>query len=392
MPGRAAFVRVAIALACWTLAGSPGVPAADIDATAVARHYAVIVHATYADTLAAAERLRARIGEFLAHPSRERLAAARRAWLEAREWYGQSEAFRFYGGPIDGAHGPEGRLNTWPVDESYIDSVRDRPDAGLINDPAVPITKAELSLRNAAGGEENICTGWHAVEFMLWGQDFNDDGPGDRPFEDFVDGKAPNAARRRQYLQTVTDLLIDDLRDVEEAWRPEATNYRAAFLEDPREATRLMLIGLGSLSRGELAGERLEVPLATQDQEDEQSCFSDNTHRDVVADVVGIRNVWRGLYRTADGRLLEGPSLRDLVAARSPDAAARTTADIDATLALAEAIHPPFDQEIRGGDDAPGRRRVRAVIEALKRQTADLTASAEAIGITRLTIGGGKRR
>jgi putative iron-regulated protein len=366
--------------------------AAEIDADAVARHYATLVHATYVDTLTAAEAMRARIREFLAEPGRQRLAAARRAWLDAREWYGQTEAFRFYGGPIDDARGPESRLNTWPVDESYIDSVRDRPEAGLVNDPSVSITKAALSSLNQAGGEENICTGWHAVEFMLWGQDFNDDGPGDRPFEDFVDGKAPNAARRRLYLDVVTDLLIDDLRYLVEAWRPDAANYRATFLQDPHEAVRLMLIGLGSLSRGELAGERLEVPLATQDQEDEQSCFSDNTHRDVVADIVGIRNVWWGRYLASDGRAIEGPSLRALVAARSADLATATSADLDATLALAEALHPPFDQEIRGGDEAPGRRRVRAVIDALKRQTADLTASAEALGITRLSIGGGKRR
>jgi putative iron-regulated protein len=190
----------------------------------------------------------------------------------------------------------------------------------------------------------------------------------------------------------VTDLLIDDLRYLNNAWRPHQANYRSRFVAQPGEAVRLMLVGLGSLSRGELAGERLEVPLATQDQEDEQSCFSDNTHRDIVNAVLGIENVWLGRLRRSDGRLLRGPALNDLVAAQGPALAATTSADVAATLAAARSVQPPFDQEIRGGDDAPGRRRVRAVIDALKQQTKDLVADAEALGITRLTIHRPKRR
>jgi len=380
---------VIAAAACRpAFAGAPDA----VDAKSVARHYAEIVHAAYSDTQTATARLQSAVAAFVAAPSRGGLIAARRAWLEAREWYGQTEAFRFYGGPIDDANGPESRINTWPVDESYIDSVRDRPDAGIVNDRSFPLTKRELSLRNQAGGEENICTGWHAIEFMLWGQDFSDDGPGDRSFEDFVDGRAPNADRRRAYLAVVTELLADDLRYVTEAWRPDTDNYRARFVANPGEAVRLMLIGLGSLSRGELAGERLEVALATQDQEDEQSCFSDNTHRDVIADIVGIQNVWLGSFRRIDDASLKGPSLRDLVAAVAPAVAQAASDHIAESLAAAEAIRPPFDQEIRGGDDAPGRRRVQAVVDALKRQTADFTAAAEALGITRLSIGGGGKR
>jgi putative iron-regulated protein len=366
-------------------AARPAAPAA-ADLAAVAAHYAALVHANYEDALAGAKALQQAIVAFNQAPSPARLAAARQAWLAAREFYGQTEAFRFYGGPIDDARGPEGRLNAWPMDEAYVDGVDGKPGSGLINDRKFAITKKNLSAQNERGGEENIATGWHAIEFLLWGQDRSDTGPGDRDFNDFVDGKAPNADRRRQYLAVVTDLLVDDLASLVRAWRPQAANYRARFEKGGRESVRRMLLGLGSLSRGELAGERLEVALNSQDQEDEHSCFSDNTHRDAVANARGIQNVWLGEYQRADGSTLRGASLRELVAARDAALAERTTRQIAASVAAAEGIRAPFDQEIKGGRNAPGPQRVQKTIASLTQQSMDLVAAAAAIGITQLTL------
>lgn len=352
---------------------------------AVVRHYAAGVAAGYEDTLAAALQMQQAISAFVAQPSAERLDAARAAWREAREWYGPTEAFRFYAGPIDGDNGPEGRLNAWPLDESYIDYVKGKRAGGIVANRKIALTKASLAGLNEKGGEENIAAGWHAIEFLLWGQDFNADGPGNRSFEDFVDGKAPNADRRRQYLTAVTELLVDDLRYLVGAWAPGASNYRARFEAEGLEAVRKIIVGIGSLSRGELAGERLEVAMNTQDQEDEHSCFSDNTHRDVVANATGIQNVWLGRYARRDGSVLQGPSLQQLVAQSNPALAEKTTRDIAASVAAAQAIQPPFDREIVGGSDAPGRRRVQATIDALIVQSKDLPQAAAAIGITRLT-------
>jgi putative iron-regulated protein len=257
----------------------------------------------------------------------------------------------------------------------------------LINNRKVAITKKSLAAQNERGGEENIATGWHAIEFLLWGQDLSDNGAGNRSFEDFVEGKAPNADRRRQYLTVVTELLIDDLDSLTKAWAPGVkSNFRARFDKGGRESVRKMLVGLGSLSRGELAGERLEVALNSQDQEDEHSCFSDNTHRDVVANARGIQNVWLGEYKQADGTVLKGASLRDLVAERDAALAERVTRQIAASVAAAEAIQAPFDREIVGGKDAPGRQRVQKTIDSLTQQSKDLVAAAATIGITQLTL------
>ena len=371
-----------------TLQAATAAPAAAaMTAGSAAAHYAVLVHAKYEDALNSAKRLQAAIKAFTAKPSAETLAEARKTWLAAREFYGQTEAFRFYGGPIDDEKGPEGQLNAWPMDESYVDSVEGKPDSGLINNRKFVINKKNLAAQNERGGEENIATGWHAIEFFLWGQDLSETGPGNRSFEDFVDGKKPNADRRRQYLNVVTDLLIDDLTFLVKAWDPKAkNNYGAKFAKGGQESVRKMLVGLGSLSRGELAGERLEVALNSQDQEDEHSCFSDNTHRDAVTNAQGIQNVWLGTYKRADGSVVQGPSLRALVAAKNPQLADKTTAQIAASVAATERIQAPFDREIIGGNDAPGRQRIQKAVNSLTQQSKDLVEAANAIGITQLTL------
>ncbi len=368
------------------LNGSPAL-AADLNPRPVLEHHAALVYANYSDTLSSALALRSAIDAFLATPSEATQQVAQKTWRMAREFYGQTEAFRFYGGPIDDELGPEGRLNAWPMDESYVDSVEGAVGVGLINDRAFAITKASVTDQNERGGEENIATGYHAIEFLLWGQDKSETGPGKRSHTDFVDGKAPNADRRRQYLKVVTDLLIDDLEFLVKAWRPGSkVNYRSRFVEGGQDSLRNLFVAMGSLARGELAGERLEVALNSQDQEDEHSCFSDNTHRDAVLNATGIENVWLGRYKRADGSIMTGPSPRDLVAAKNAALAERTSARIAASVDAARAIQVPFDREIVGAKDAPGRQRIQKTVNSLVQQSKDLVAAANAIGITKLTL------
>ena len=358
-----------------TLAAEP------VSAPRVLAHYGELVHASYADAHAGALALQKAVDAFVAAPSEAGLQAARKAWLEAREWYGQTEAFRFYGGPIDGEDGPEGQINAWPMDEAYVDAVDGAPEAGIIADRSVSIDMDTLAGLNEKDGEENISTGWHAIEFMLWGQDLYEDSPGRRAYTDFVDGQAPNADRRRDYLKVTTELLVKDLAGLVDAWAPSADNFRKGFVADEANLARV-ISAIGILSRGELAGERIEVALDSQNQEDEHSCFSDNTHRDIVANAAGIRNVWRGQYTRADGSVLKGPGVRDLVAAKNKALATRVDSQIDGSVKAAEAIPAPFDRAILAGN--PGRAKVEATVVALKKQTEGLVEAAAALGIKRL--------
>ncbi|PKN56603.1 MAG: iron-regulated protein [Deltaproteobacteria bacterium HGW-Deltaproteobacteria-14] len=340
------------------------------NAAAAVTTYAALVRATYDDTVAATEELQDAVDALLAAPTEATLAAARQAWRDAREPYLQSEVFRFYDGPIDGPPDYlEGRINAWPMDENYVDYVESDAAAGIINDDAREISADALASLNAVGGDANVSTGYHAVEFLLWGQDRSATGPGDRPHTDFLDGgTAQHQARRRQYLQVVTDLLVADLTAVRDRWAPDAANYRADFeAASPAEGLRRVLTGMITLSGFETGGERLQAALDSGSQEDEHSCFSDNTHRDMIQDIQGVQNVWRGAYTRRDASVVSGVGVREVVAAADPDLAAAVDAKIDASLALANALVAPFDQEIALSNTA-GRQRVQALIVSLHEQ------------------------
>ncbi len=303
--------------------------------------------------------------------------------LPARADYGPTEAFRFYGGPIDNeADGPEGLINAWPMDEAYVDYVDGNPDAGIVNNPDdVPtIDAAALTEANESGGETNISTGWHAIEFLLWGQDLSADGAGQRPVSDYVD--APNADRRAAYLAQVSDLLLVHLGGLADAWDPagEGNYYDSFTTDDPAASMTKIITGIGELSRGELAGERMNVAYAARSQEDEHSCFSDNTHNDIIANAVGIERVLTGDYPGG----IDGPGVLDVIRDVDADLAKQLEAEVAASVAAVEAIPAPFDQHLRDGvpDSDPGREAILAGITSLESQTPTIVAAAEALGLT----------
>jgi putative iron-regulated protein len=337
--------------------------AESLKAEAVA-HYADIVYSSYQDSYDLTVILNDALIAFVENPSEESLLAAREAWLAVREVYGQTEAYRFYGGPIDGEDGPEGLINAWPLDEAYVDYVEGDENAGIINNvEEYPEINIELlSSLNEAGGESNISVGFHAIEFLLWGQDLSDDGAGQRAYTDYTD--APNAERRGQYLLAVGELLLENLDSLVQAWTPEVEgNYRDEFLALPvDEALRNILTGIGVLSKSELAGERIFTAYDNQDQEDEHSCFSDNTHRDIVTNFMGIQNVYTGSYTRPDGTELAGTSLADVIAALNPELNDRVLELLATADAATAAIPAPFDQAII---EAESRELVFAAVSSL---------------------------
>lgn len=378
------FLRTA-ALLLFLLGGLSN-PASANSAAAVVNNYADIVFATYDDSLSGARVLQKSVNDLIQLPSAANLEKARQAWLAAREPYGQSEVFRFYGGPIDDDKDIEGRLNAWPLDEAYIDYVEGKPNAGIINDRSKELTIARLIDLNAQGGEANVATGYHAIEFLLWGQDLSEKGAGNRQFTDYVDGKAPNADRRRHYLKLVTDQVVKDMEYLTDQWRPNQDNYRAAFLKDDTQASlRKIMTAIAVLSSAELAGERMQVALDNQDQEDEHSCFSDNTHRDIITNGIGLRNVVLGSYQRTDGTKVSGPGLKDLVAAKDKKLGNQLAADFNKSVAAAEKIPAPFDQAILDSNKK-GQKQIQATINALKQQTMTLVKAARVVGIQKLSV------
>ncbi len=324
--------------------------------TAIFENYADIAYENYLDSYNEAVELNSAIKLFLAEPtSTSKFEATKKAWRAAREPYGQTEAFRFANGPIDDEDGPEGLLNAWPLDEAYIDYVRDDADAGIINDPVTfpSLTKELLIELNEAGKDDNISMGYHAIEFLLWGQDKETPtatiNTGSRPNTDYVEGgTAANQMRRGAYLQACADLLVEHLKLMVEAWSPSnGGNYRSAFLTKDAEQNLVnMFTSISILSKSELAGERIFVAYNNESQEDEHSCFSDNTHRDIRLNAQGISNVYLGKYTKVNGKTISGKSLADLVAAVDPTLAAEVKTQLESTLAKVEATGTPFDYAV----------------------------------------------
>ena len=360
-------------------------PAPEVDVAAlkaeVVANYAAGAHTLYANSLASARIMDEAINAFLADPTPAALEAAKRAWLSAREDYGPTEVFRFYGGPIDNeVDGPEGLINAWPMDEGYVDYVEGNPAAGIINMPdEYPDITAELIISlNEEGGEANVSTGWHAIEFLLWGQDLSPEGPGARPVEDYTTN--PNADRRATYLRVTSQALLGNLQDMVDAWAPGQTNYRAEFVSKPADDALVDIItGAGALSAGELAGERMNVAYSERSQEDEHSCFSDNTTRDIVGNAIGVQMVLTGDYGS-----VSGPGILDLFATQDEGLAERLRREAADSVHQASRIPAPFDRHLTDDvpDSAPGRAQVLRTIEALERQADTIVEGSSAFGFS----------
>lgn len=368
--------------------------------TGFIRTYAAIASANYKDSYNSAVKLQKAINKFIATPTETNQKAAKQAWLDARDIYGQTEAFRAASGPIDNeesdatwALNNEGQLNAWPLDENYIDYVTTGQNSSIhggIIGSSDAITEELLISKNGEGAEENVSTGWHAIEFLLWGQDLNyDEGEhipgnpeadgdlfddfstsGNRSFTDFIEGDQAaidkgeaqlNADRRKQYLKVVTDLLVKDLKALNDVWA-EGGEYRKAFEALPEsEALDNILTGIGFISKGEVANERLE-PAIELGQENEHSCFSDNTVRDMWANVNGLNNVIQGKYKTFAGNsLINLVRQKNATKAAELEAVAKTTLE---KLAALEALDKPFDQIIHEettGDNGPAEQLADAL-------------------------------
>ena len=366
----------------------------------VLKTYADIAQAGYTDSTDTARTLKLAIDAFLAHPTEDSLRAARAAWIAARIPYMQTEAFRFGNSIVDDW---EGRVNSWPLDEGLIDYVassygtesaeNELYTANVIANKSLTIggkkldtskiTKELLAgkLQEAGGIEANVATGYHAVEFLLWGQDLNGTGPGNgnRQATDYDIKKCTNGncARRAEYLRAATDLLVDDLAWMAAQWAPGGEARKKVMDGSDEAGLTAIMTGLGSLSYGELAGERMKLGLMIHDPEEEHDCFSDNTHASHFFDALGIRNVYLGTYRRADRSIVTGPSISDLVKAKSPEVDEEVRAKLDATMNAMNTLYlralttESYDQMIGEGNDE-GNAVVQHAIDALLDQTKSL--------------------
>ncbi|PVZ72242.1 imelysin family protein [Pelagibaculum spongiae] len=365
---------------------------------AVVTHYADLAQVIYQDSLITAQNLKYSIDRLIKDPTQNNLLAARAAWKAARHPYQQTEAYRF-GNPVVDAW--EGKVNAWPLDEGLIDYVDagygDESDenpyyiANVIANPKLKLSGKtinaskitpqllEKDLHEVDEVEANVATGYHAIEFLLWGQDLNGTGAGagNRPASDFNTKNCThgNCDRRIEFLNASVDLLLTDLQWIVKAWEKGGEARKDLMSQSPKAAVARIFTGMGSLSYGELAGERMKLGLMLKDPEEEHDCFSDNTHWSHYDDALSVKIVYTGSYTRIDGSRFSGPSASDLVIASNPKADAemrkalhKTMSKMQVLVDSAELEGIAYDQLI-SDNNTSGNMKVTEAINALLSQT-----------------------
>ncbi|WP_170328567.1 imelysin family protein [Ruegeria arenilitoris] len=378
--------------------------------------YANIAEAKYDDSLIAAKALQEAVNALIAEPSDATLNAARAAWVAARVPYQQTEVYRFGNAIVDDW---EGKVNAWPLDEGLIDYVdaayggpSDENEFAALNviaNPSFELSGATIdasditpellaeTLHEADGIEANVATGYHAIEFLLWGQDMNGHGAGagNRPYTDYIRGDdctGGNCDRRAQYLSAATQLLVSDLEWMAAQWA-EGGEARAALSADETAGVSAILTGMGSLSYGEQAGERMRLGLMLNDPEEEHDCFSDNTHNSHYYDGLGIQNVYLGSYTRIDGTPVSGASLSDLVIASDPSLDAEMKVKLANTMqalgrlkSTAEAGFA-YDQMLERGNEG-GELLIMGGVDGLVDQTKTIERIVTTLGLDQISFEG----
>jgi len=404
-------VSLTLLTACSTLQRSETVSPAEIVDT-----YIAIAQASYEDSLISARVMEEAINAFLADPNQTTLTYARNAWLAARVPYQQTEAFRF-GNPIVDEW--EARVNSWPLDEGLIDYTaasygtesdnnyfytaniiaNQLIDIGGISVDAAQITPQLLAetLHEIDGVESNVATGYHAIEFLLWGQDLNGTNPGagNRPATDYslMNCSNGNCDRRRDYLSAATSLLVSDLEEMVYNWQPGGPAYEALLRKGPEGGLATILTGMGSLAYGELAGERIRLGLLLNDPEEEHDCFSDNTHNSHYYDALGIKNVYLGHYERINGDVVRGPSLAELMEQEAPALAAQMLARIESTELAMEVL---LDEAAKGNtfdvliasNNMAGEEIVSTIVDSLMEETRTIESIIRQLNLQNVSLTG----
>ena len=338
--------------------------AANDSINSLANSYANLVSHYYNEVSLSTQEMHNAIIKFVQAPDNNSLTNAKNKWIAARSIYGITEAFRFYGGPIDGVNkygeeGPEGLINAWPLNEAYIDYVKGSSNAGIINNLSLEINNDTIIAANMSEDDADVSSGWHAIEFLLWGQDFSLETAGIREASDYLPTNEINI-RRRAYLVATSALLLEHINWLSMEWL-ENGEGRKAFL-DKNDPGGAILTGIATLAGFELSSERIATALDSGDPEDEHSCFSDQTHNDVKANFNGIINVYLG--KGLNGEIFS-PSISEFVAKNNLKLHENILEIINETNISINNITVPFDKMLSEPKNGPGRQAAEKTVSNL---------------------------
>ncbi|MBA5723706.1 imelysin family protein [Candidatus Liberibacter sp.] len=374
-----------------TLLPSISISSEEVNPVDVLRHYVVVAHAKYEDALSNAQELDQAINNLIAFPSAKSLNEARLKWIKARIPYQQSEVYLF-GNLVINIW--KDKINAWPLDEGLLDYVdssygkkhEDNPlyASNIIANSKIFINGKEIDassistallrrLHEAGETKTNVSTGYHAIEFLLWGQDLNTSirGAGNRPYTDYDVNHCTggNCRRRSAYLKTASQLLIHDLEEIVKAWSPDGEATKT-IMQNTQSGLNAIIAGIRSFSYAELAGERMNLGLILHDPEQEIDCFSDNTHASHLNNIIGIISAYTGEYTRNQGENIHGPSLSDLVRQKSKELDTEIKIKLfntlkDAQILAERAEHVESYDQMISKNNIEGNKMVQKIINDL---------------------------
>ncbi|MED6300576.1 MAG: imelysin family protein, partial [Verrucomicrobiota bacterium] len=229
------------------------------------------------------------------------------------------------------------------------------------------ITTELLRSINLKAGKSGFTTGYHVIEFLLWGEDSDRSSSGKRSFKDYDKSNSELAKRRADYLVACCDLLIEDLENLVSEWDHESKNNLRSHLESMTsdQAIRKILRIVSVLADG-LAESQIGSIISKESVFKEQSTFSDTTHFDFLHTVAGISNLAAGAYVGLDGKLqVLGLGLIGL-AEQAPNARAEKIRSlINDAMKSAQAFKGPFDQFNQDEKNVTGSEKSTITLKAL---------------------------
>lgn len=350
---------------------------------ALIRNHAAIAYAVYSDALFQATNLQTAIASFVTDPTDDGLSESRLAWRNAYYAYLQCAALQFSNGPVDDDRDLSRQIGKWPINPSLIDYTTGQ-FGGLISDSAeLPnVTLDALQALNGPDVNRPTTIGFHAIEFLLWGEDDDDVAlltAGNRTFLDYngADSSIQNTVRRSKYLRVCSEILVSQLGVLTNEWDSLGSkNYRKDFIGlEVNSALKNILTGMGTLAKSEISERALEKPVSASSQDLEVSNYSDNTITDFIAMTNSLDIFYRGTYTPLTSLDIKGKSVEDLIGEANPELADQVDKKLIECLELVNAIPTPYDWQAAqesefGAESIAGAATALAELEALFKEVA----------------------
>lgn len=320
-----------------------------IDSSSFTTQVGIMAYTSLSQANQAAQFFDNKLASFMHHPNPATQSEVQQAWRSAYDLFLASFIYSYI--PIkDPVEWHKQRmayqdlliqLDSWPIEGGYIDYVEGYPFSGIVNDLTLSINEQSIRVQHGFTDSSNASLGYHALEFMLWGessanqtmrsaQDFvpqentapvplsdaeqalNNPHADDFSEERIVDELpatelasdesitppiivSQNHNRRRQYIQLISDLLLKDIHSLQRRWEP-SSGYYAQVLQQSSDAEvlRAAFIAAQDLLSKEMLTKRFRLT---------SSEFSHSSHDDLLALLSGLES-W---FKAETFSLLENP-------------------------------------------------------------------------------------